>query len=68
MKQWLDPEWRNWHKWWSVRATIFWTVVSSAYFGWVAFYNVVPPFWFMGISLLMGVSIGVARLMNQPGA
>jgi hypothetical protein len=56
---------------WSMRVLIFWTVFWSALGGlclvWTAFYNLIPLPVFVGLGILMPVSIALARLLKQPG-
>lgn len=57
---------------WSMRVTIFWTVFWSGLGGlclvWPALIGSIPTPWFVGLGVLMPVTIGVARLLKQPGA
>src|ERR1035437_3064175 len=64
----LVPNWRCWHRWWSIRIALFWAAMSGLYMGLAAFYNVIPPFWYAGICVFMSISLVVARLTSQPGA
>lgn len=63
----LDPDWRNWHRWWSIRVAIFWGALSGAYVALPAFYGWVPPPIFALICVGLSVILVVARLFNQPG-
>ncbi len=63
----LDPNWRDWHKLWSIRLTLFWGVFSGAVFGLSAFYNYVNPWLFLGLNVVGYGTIAWARLTHQPG-
>lgn len=65
-------EWRDAKKLWSMRVVAFWTIFWSALVGlWAllpAFIGYVPAPVLAGLSIVMAVSIGLARLLKQPGA
>lgn len=57
---------------WSMRVVVFWTMFWSALAGiysvWPAFQDRVSLGWFVGLGVLMPVSLAIARLLKQPGA
>lgn len=66
-RNWLDPDWRNAHKLFSMQVTFFWTVVTALYMALPAFTALVSPWTFLGLCIFFGVLIMVARMTNQPG-
>lgn len=53
---------------WSIRLAIFWGALSGLYSAWGAFQEVLPPYLFAGVSMIMCAAIMGARLTKQPGA
>ena len=57
---------------WSMRVTLFWTMFWSGLGGlflvWPVFMGQIPEGLYIGLGILMPVSIGVARLLKQRGA
>lgn len=63
----LDPNWREWHKLWSMRIAILWMLVCGAWIALPAFSAVLSPVPFALLCMGFSVAIGVARITNQPG-
>ena len=63
----LDPDWKVAHKLWSLRLCVFWSLVCGAYMALPAFQDSIDKFWFAGLCMFGAVTIGIARLTNQPG-
>ena len=52
---------------WTIRLALFWIVVSSLVGVWGALENVVPTSVYVGLGFAMNLSLGIARLLKQPG-
>jgi hypothetical protein len=63
----LDPDWKVAHKLWSVRLCLFWSVVVGAYMALPAFQDYMTPYHFLFVCIFGSITIGLARLTNQPG-
>jgi hypothetical protein len=63
----LDPDWRVAYKLHSLWACAFWSCVVGAYMALPAFQEYMTPFHFLGVCIFGSVTIGIARLTNQPG-
>ena len=63
----LSPEWKDWHRLWSMRVTIFWFLFYGAWIALPAFQNMMSSWHFLLISMVSTLTIGIARLYNQPG-
>lgn len=63
----LDPDFKVWHKLWSVRLALFWMAVTGAYMALPAFQDYMTPFHFLGVCIFGTLTIGIARLTHQPG-
>ena len=64
---WLDPNWRDWHKLWSMRITIFGWGLSGLFMLWPSLAYSVDPRLFAAGCFILCAAIGIARLKNQPG-
>lgn len=62
-----DPDWRLWHRMWSVRIALLTTVLNGLYGAWPAFMEYVPPFEYAMINVTLAIAVFVARLTNQSG-
>jgi hypothetical protein len=63
----LDPDYKVWHKLWSIRLAVFWGIVAGLWAALPAFQSYVDPVWFAILCVGFAIAIGVARLTNQPG-
>jgi hypothetical protein len=63
----LDPDWKVAHKLWSIRVALFWMLVMGAYMALPAFQDWMPAPYFAGLCIFGTLTIGIARLTNQPG-
>lgn len=63
----FDPQWRDWHKLWSIRLAIFNAMLSGLWVALPAFSALVPPVWFALACMSLSVMIVIARVTKQPG-
>src|ERR1035437_66710 len=64
---WFDPNWRDFHKLWSMRTQFVLMGLTAAYMVVPAFINWLPPRMFAAIVILLVFGGGIFRLMNQKG-
>jgi hypothetical protein len=64
---WFDPNWRDFHKLWSMRAQFVLMGFTAAYMIVPAFINWLPPRLFALIVVVLIFAGGIFRLMNQKG-
>lgn len=64
---WFDPNWRDFHKLWSLRLAFLVMLLSAAELAVPAFVNWVPPRMFALLCLVIVCALGITRLMNQKG-
>jgi hypothetical protein len=64
---WFDPNWRDFHKLWSMRVQFILMGFTAAYMAVPAFISWLPPRLFALIVVVMIFSGGIFRLMNQKG-
>jgi hypothetical protein len=62
---WFDPNWREFHKLWSIRLSAIVMLLSAAEMAVPAFITWVPPRLFALLCLVIVGAAWVARLMNQ---
>jgi hypothetical protein len=63
----LVDDWRSSHRWWSVRAAVFWGALNGAVTALSAFSDNINPWLFLGLNVVGYATIGLARLLKQPG-
>ena len=63
----LVANWRQWHRLWSVRIAIFWTVIEAVYTAFPAFQDTMPPWVFLCACVFISLLLLFARLTHQPG-
>lgn len=63
----FDPQWRDWHKLWSMRITALMWLLSGAFMFWPALASYVSLRVFAAGCFGLCIAIGIARLKNQPG-
>jgi hypothetical protein len=63
----LDPDWRIFHKLWSMRIAFFWACTSGLYVALPAFEAYVDARFFAVLCVGFSVAIMVGRLYHQPG-
>jgi hypothetical protein len=63
----LDPDFRVWHRLWSVRVALFWALVCGLWAALPAFQGFISPFLFALLCIGFSLAICLARLTNQPG-
>ncbi len=63
----LDQNWRDWHKVWSMRLTLFWGAFVGAVYCLSAFYNYFNPWLFLVLNVTGYATIAIARVTKQPG-
>lgn len=56
----------KWHKLWSIRILLFQLVLDGLATGFMGFYGLVPPWWFLSLNIFLTVAAGLARLIKQP--
>jgi ABC-type nitrate/sulfonate/bicarbonate transport system permease component len=62
----IENAWRELHRLWSIRISLFFGVLTGVALGLSAFVDVFNPYLFMGISVVVNVAlIPLARLMKQ---
>jgi hypothetical protein len=64
---WFDPNWRDFHKLWSLRLAGLVMLLSAAEMAVPAFITWIPPRLFALLCLLIVGALGITRLMNQKG-
>lgn len=64
---WFDPNWRDFHKLWSMRAQFVLMGFTAAYMIVPAFMSWLPPRLFAAIVIFIVFVGGIFRLMNQKG-
>ena len=64
-KPWFDPQWRDFHKLWSMRLAFLIMLFSAAEMALPAFINWFPPRLFALICFALVFALGLARLVNQ---
>lgn len=52
---------------WTIRVALFWIIVSAVAGIWSALVGVVPTWIYVTGGIAMNVSLGIARLLKQPG-
>ena len=52
---------------WTIRIALFWTALSAVAGVWGALVYELPTWLYMLLGVTMNVSLGIARLMKQPG-
>jgi hypothetical protein len=62
----IDEVGKKWHRLWSVRILLFQLLLDGVATGFMGFYGMVPPWWFLGINVFLTVAAGLARLIKQP--
>ena len=58
---------RNAHMFWTIQLAVVWGAFSGFMMVWPAMLAYVPIPWFLGLSMLFCVILGLARLFKQPG-
>ncbi len=64
---WFDPNWRDFHKLWSMRTQFVILAISAAYMILPAFMAWMPPRLFAASVIVLVFGGGIFRLMNQKG-
>lgn len=64
---WFDPNWRDFHKLWSMRVQFVLMGITAAYMIVPAFISWVPPRAFAALVIVLVFGGGLFRLMNQKG-
>ena len=64
---WFDPNWRDFHKLWSMRVQFILMAFTAAYMIVPAFITWLPPRMFALVVVVLIFSGGIFRLMNQKG-
>lgn len=62
---WFDPNWRDFHKLWSMRVAFAIMLLTSAEMAVPAFINWLPPRLFALICFVLVLTLGATRLLNQ---
>ena len=62
---WFDPNWRDFHKLWSMRIAFGIMGLTAAEMAVPAFINWLPPRLFALICFLLVFALGITRLLNQ---
>jgi hypothetical protein len=62
---WFDPNWRDFHKLWSMRLAGIVMLLSAAEMAVPAFITWLPPRLFALLCLVIVAALGVTRLLNQ---
>ena len=62
---WFDPNWRDFHKLWSMRLAALVMFLSAAEMSVPAFISWIPPRLFALLCFLIVGALGIARLINQ---
>ena len=62
---WFDPQWRDFHKLWSMRLAGLVMFLSAAEMAVPAFITWIPPRLFALLCFLIVGALGIARLINQ---
>lgn len=62
---WVDPNWRDFHKLWSMRVAFVLMLLTAGEMAIPAFISWIPPRLFALICFVLVVSAGVLRLLNQ---
>jgi hypothetical protein len=62
---WFDPNWRDFHKLWSMRLAGLVMFLSAAEMAIPAFITWIPPRLFALLCFVIVGAVGIARLMNQ---
>ena len=62
---WLDPQWRDFHKLWSMRVQFVLMGFTAAYMIVPAFISWLPPRLFAAIVIFVVFVGGILRLLNQ---
>ena len=65
--RWLDPNWRDFHKLWSMRAQFVLMGFTAAYMIVPAFMSWLPPRLFAVLVMFIVFVGGIFRLLNQKG-
>lgn len=65
--KWLVGNWRQAHWFWTVQLAIFWSALSGVMMAWPAMIALIPVPWFLGLSIVFSVALGLARVFKQPG-
>ncbi len=63
----LVDDWRASHRWWSMRAALFWGAFNGAVIGLSGLSGVIDPWLFLALNIAGYATIAVARLLEQPG-
>jgi hypothetical protein len=63
----LVPNWRQWHRLWSVRIAAFWTVMELVWEVLPSLQDYMPPHLFLRLTIFFAIAILFARLTHQPG-
>ena len=64
---WFDPNWRDFHKLWSMRVNFLLMGITAAYMALPAFMSWLPPRIFAVLVIILVFGGGLFRLMNQKG-
>lgn len=62
---WFDPQWRDFHKLWSMRIAFLIMIFSASEMAVPAFINWLPPRLFALLCFTLVIGLGIARLVNQ---
>ena len=63
---WLVPDWKQAHRFWSVQITLLGAVFSGAWVALPAFQSVLKPHEFAVVCIAVSVCTVVLRLIDQP--
>jgi hypothetical protein len=61
----IDNAGREFHRLWSIRVGLFFFVFNGVLVGLTAFYDVLNPFFFLGLNMFGYGLIGLMRLLKQ---
>lgn len=61
----LIPEWRKFWRMTSVQLAVLIAIINAAATGWSVFQGTVNPLLFAIVNMILGIAVGVARVIPQ---